>query len=219
VLFLRLSEQNRSGMPHGFFKSIADYVGGIGTLEVIGLVFGLLAVIWLIRQNILTWPAGLVYVMASLIIFWKEKLYADFFLHIIYLGLNFYGWYYWKHGKKEAEKILRISTTTLSLSLFLLFLSFAGIFATGYVLERYSDASLPYWDSATTILSFTGMWLTARKKIENWYYWFVVDVLAAGIYYYKGIQLYALLYLIYIGLAIAGYLSWKKAMSKEDSHD
>ena len=202
-----------------FFKSIADYISEIGALEVIGLVFGLLAVIWLIRQNILTWPAGLIYVFASLIIFWKEKLYADFFLHIIYLGLNFYGWYYWKHGKKEAEKILRVSTTPFGLSLLLLVVSIAGIFTTGFVLARYSDASLPYWDSATTILSFTGMWLTARKKIENWYYWFVVDVLAAGIYYYKGIHLYAFLYLIYIGLAIAGYLSWKKATLKEVSND
>ena len=75
--------------------------------------------------------------------------------------------------------------------------------------------ALPYWDSTTSILSVTGMWLTARKKIDNWYYWFAVDVLATGIYVYKELYFYALLYLFYIGMAVAGYLAWKKTMTHD----
>lgn len=198
-------------------QEIFQYIENISVLEVIGLFTGLVTVILLIRQNILTWPVGIVYVLVSLIIFLEAKLYADFALHIVYLALNIYGWYYWYYGKKNQQEVLSVSTTSRNLSLVLMVLSGAGIWATGYMLHRFTDASLPYWDSATTILSFTGMWLTARKKIENWLYWFVVDVLAAGIYFYKGIQLYALLYLIYVGLAIAGYYNWKRSMLKGEN--
>jgi nicotinamide mononucleotide transporter len=176
------------------------------------LISGLLAVIWLIRQNILTWPSGIVYVLASLIIFWRERLYADLALHVFYLFLNGYGWYYWAAGKKRSETDVPVTTTSGKLLLALSVISLAGIVFLGWGLHHYTDASLPYWDSATTILSFTGMWLTARKKIENWFFWFIVDVMATGVYYHKGIYFYAFLYMIYIGMAISGYVAWKKAM-------
>jgi len=216
MLFLRLSDTKAGNMSQQDFLEIVGHnLGEISLLEFTGLVTGLLAVVWLIRQHILTWPTGIIYVIVSLAIFWKEKLYADFALHIIYLFLNIYGWYYWKHGKHSGVDKLPVTATPLGLSVFLVILSAFGIGAMGYLLQRYTDASLPYWDSATTVLSFTGMWLTARKKIENWYYWFVVDILATGIYYYKGIYLYAFLYVIYIGLAVVGYVNWRQSMKKE----
>ncbi len=193
---------------------LSVYVREMDFLEILGLVTGLLAVWWLIKQNILTWPVGIIYVLASLIIFWKERLYADFALHIFYLGMNIYGWYYWKHGKKTGTEELPVTRTSGRTLLFLISLSLAGIFITGYFLTGFTDAALPYWDSATTILSLTGMWLTARKKIENWHFWLTVDILATAIYYYKGIYFYSFLYLIYIALAVSGYLSWKASMDK-----
>ena len=87
-----------------------------------------------------------------------------------------------------------------------------GVYIMGTLFRNYTDAAVPYWDSTTTVLSLVGMWLTARKKIESWYYWFVVDILATGIYVYKGIYFYATLYGIYIFLALAGYYSWRKSM-------
>lgn len=183
-------------------------------LEILGLFTGLLAVWWLIRQNILTWPAGIIYVLASLVIFWRERLYADFALHIFYLGMNVYGWYYWQHGQKSGQEELPVTRTSGSTLWFLVILSFAGIVVTGYLLKKFTDAALPYWDSATTILSLTGMWLTARKKIENWHFWLTVDTMATVIYFYKGIFFYSFLYLIYIALAVSGYLSWKASMKK-----
>jgi nicotinamide mononucleotide transporter len=97
-------------------------------------------------------------------------------------------------------------------------ISFIGIFLFAkfliYLPHIFLDieaASLPYWDSTTSILSVTGMWLTAKKKIENWYYWLLVDVLATGIYFYKDLYFYSLLYFIYIGLAVAGYVAWRRS--------
>jgi len=197
-------------------EDIIKYGSQIDILEFSGLVFGLLAVYFLIKENILTWPAGIAYVLVSFVIFWQQKLYADFALHIFFLVLNVYGWWYWLRGGKTKEKEeVPITTTPVSRLLLLVVLSILGISVMGTLLTLYTDASVPYWDSATTVLSLTGMWLTARKKIENWHFWFVVDILATGIYFYKGIYFYAILYLIYIGLAIVGYLAWMKTMRSQ----
>lgn len=158
---------------------------------------------------------GILYVLVSFIVFYQQKLYADLVLHIFFLILNIYGWVVWSRGKNTETEPLHISTTKSSTTILLLIISAGGVFLTGYLMATYTDASLPYWDSTTSILSITGMWLTARKKIENWYYWLAVDILATGIYYYKGMYFYALLYFIYIGLAIAGYLEWKKHMKRQ----
>ncbi|MEP2773850.1 MAG: nicotinamide riboside transporter PnuC [Fulvivirga sp.] len=197
-------------------EDIIKYGSQIDVLEFSGLVFGLLAVYFLIKENILTWPAGIAYVLVSFVIFWQQKLYADFALHIFFLVLNVYGWWYWLRGGKTNEKEeVPITTTPVSRLFLLAFVSILGISVMGTLLTLYTDASVPYWDSTTTVLSLTGMWLTARKKIENWHFWFVVDILATGIYFYKGIYFYAILYLIYIGLAIVGYLAWMKTMRSQ----
>jgi len=197
-----------------WINDIIQYASGIGLLELSGLIFGLLAVYFLIKENIWTWPTGIAYVLISFVIFWQQKLYADFALHVFFLVLNIYGWWYWIQGgnKKKNSDEVPITNAKVSILILVSVLSIFGVFALGSLLHGYTDASLPFWDSATTILSLSGMWLTARKKIENWYFWFLVDILATGIYYYKGIYFYTVLYLIYIGLAVAGYISWKKTM-------
>lgn len=199
---------------HEILQQIAQYITDINPYEAAGLVFGLLAVLLLIRENIWTWPSGIAYVLVSLVIFWREKLYADFGLHIFFLVLNIYGWWYWVYGDKNKKEVVPVTTISLSWLLVLTWISLAGTFLMGYLLSR-TDASLPYWDSATTVFSITAMWLTARKKIENWYFWFLVDVLATGVYFYKDIYFYAVLYLIYIGLAVSGYLAWNKTMKSQ----
>lgn len=196
-------------------QEIIDYAVKINWMEAAGLVFGLLAVYFLIKENILTWPAGIIYVLISFVIFYQVKLYADFILHIFFLIMNIYGWYYWVNGRKKENAEVPVTTTSTATLIKLLLLSALGIGILGYSLSNYTDASLPYWDSTTTILSLTGMWLTAKKKIENWHFWFVVDVLATGIYFYKGIYFYAFLYLVYIAMAIIGYIEWKKSLEKQ----
>jgi len=196
----------------GFFQETINYASGIKLLEFCGLIFGLLCVWYLIRQNILTWPAGIIYVLISFVIFIQAKLYADFILHIFFLILNIYGWYYWRSPEKEEEQ-LPVTTSNHRMLIILAILSGASIYLCGKALSYYTDASLPYWDSATSVLSIAAMWLTAKKKIENWIIWLVVDVLATGIYFYKGIYFYCLLYLVYIVMAIAGYLAWRKSLN------
>ena len=202
-----------------FWEGIATYAAQIYVLELLGLVFGLLAVFFLIKENILTWPSGIIYVLISFVIFWQQRLYGDLILHVFFLVLNIYGWYYWTAGKSRDEEGLPVSTTSGRLMIKVIVISVVGTAVFGYFLANihliWTDldkAALPFWDSTTSILSVTGMWLTARKKIENWYFWIIVDILATAIYVYKGIYFYATLYGIYIIMAVAGYIAWKKSM-------
>ncbi len=80
-------------------------------------------------------------------------------------------------------------------------------------LSKQTDADLPYWDSATTVLSFVAMWMTARKYIENWAVWLVVNVIATCMYTAKGIELYALLYAVYFGMAVVGWSAWRRTLT------
>lgn len=196
---------------------ILNYASQINWLEASGLFFGLLAVYFLIKENIFTWPAGIIYVFISFVIFYQVKLYADLMLHVVFLILNVYGWYYWIYGKKRGHDEVPVTSSSPGFLIILLLGSIFGIALLGTLLNIYTDASLPYWDSATTVLSLAGMWLTAKKKIENWHFWFVVDILATGIYIYKGIYFYAVLYLIYIGMAVSGYIYWKRSLEKQQT--
>lgn len=196
-----------------FFVGIIEYTRGINTLEFLGLVFGLVTVILLIRQDIKNWFFGIAYVLVSFVIFWQSRLYGDFLLHIVFLILNIYGWYNWSKPpqnqelkvslQNNKERVISICLTAVGVLVFAQFLiGLPSIF------ENLDPASLPYWDSTTTVLSITAMILTAQKKLENWIYWFAVDVLSTGIYFYKELYFYSLLYFIYIGFAVWGYRSW-----------
>lgn len=206
-----------------FIEQIADTASSLDIWGILGLIFGLLAVWFLIKENIWTWPSGIAYVLVSLVVFWKARLFGDLLLHILYLILNGYGWYYWRYGKNEDDdEELAVSTSSPKEMLLILIPTLVGVYVFGYLLEHLPDyisglppAALPYWDSVTSILSVTGMWLTAKKKIESWYYWLVVDILATGIYFYKALYFYAVLYMVYIVLAVLGYLSWKKSLETQ----
>lgn len=202
-----------------FWTEVYNYASQIDLLELLGLIFGLLAVWYLIKQSILTWPAGIAYILISFVIFWRIQLYGDFILHIFFLVLNVYGWYYWLYGKKEGEEELAVSRMSFRTNVYIALGTIAGVVVFGIFLQQLPNlidglppAAVPFWDATTSILSVTAMWLTTRKKIENWYYWLIVDVLATGIYVYKGIHFYALLYGIYIIMAISGYLKWRQSM-------
>jgi nicotinamide mononucleotide transporter len=206
------------------WQDIVSYVAQISIWELSGLVFGILAVVFLIKENIWTWLAGIAYVIVSFVVFWNARLYGDLILHVFFLVLNIYGWFYWVKGNQNSQSTVVVTGLTLRQNAIVFFLTIIGVFIFAQFLikipsmfEGVDPASLPYWDSTTSILSVTGMWLTARKKIENWYYWFAVDIIAAGVYFYKDLYFYSLLYFLYIGMAVVGYLAWRKTMHKGNS--
>jgi nicotinamide mononucleotide transporter len=133
--------------------------------------------------------------------------------------MSLYGWYYWLKGGDRSEPDLPVTHENTTLLAALLGLCFLMIFISGSWFAANTDADLPYWDNTTSFLSLLAMWLQSRKKIESWILWFVIDVLAVGIYFVKGISFYSLLYLIYLGMAIMGYTAWRKSMADNRNAD
>ncbi|MEM8769679.1 MAG: nicotinamide riboside transporter PnuC, partial [Pseudomonadota bacterium] len=133
-----------------------------------------------------------------------------------YVLMNAYGWYYWLYGGvRTVEDNLPVTRTPLATLGGLTVITAFAIAAMGWFFDTQTDADFPYWDSATTCMSFAGMWMTARKYLENWMVWLVVDVIATVIYYVKGIHFYAVLYGIYLGMAILGWRAWQLTMMKQ----
>lgn len=211
---------NHGAVVTEFLSSVASYFIS-SPWELIGAASGLLCVWLIIRENIWNWPVGLAYALVSLLVFYKARLYSDLVLHVFYVFMNGYGWYYWlrgagARGSEGRLVVARLSTRSTSL---LGVATVIGIIAMGWLFDYYTDADLAYWDSTTTVMSFAAMWMAAHKYIENWLVWLVVDVLATGIYIFKGIWPYAVLYGLYIPMAVWGWMAWSRSMSLSSIQD
>ena len=202
--------------------SLLGVLLGMAWLELTGLVSGLLCVWLLIRQNVWTFPIGLLYSFVSVAVFFKQHLYADVLLSGYYVLMNGYGWYYWLYGGERASTAGRSGSHELPVThtprrtlVLLGIITGAATLMMAWFFDNHTGADLPYWDSTTTCLSFAAMWMTARKYLENWILWLVVDVIATGIYLVKGIELYAVLYGVYLGMAVMGWRAWQQTLHRE----
>lgn len=185
-------------------------------LEVLGIITGLAGVWLTVRQNILCFPVGIVNVTLYAIMFSSEgiRLYADSLLQCIYLCLLIYGWIHWKKSRKSFT-IPAMTFATFSTKMILI--SVSSFFALSIFLQEFTNASLPWLDSALTILSLVAQWMVARKIIANWLLWIIVDLVYVPLYFYKGLPLTSILYFIFLVLAIKGYFDWKKESDKSKS--
>ncbi len=181
--------------------------------ESIATVFGLLCVWLTVRQNIWCWPTGLVQVVLYIFVFYHAKLYSDLILHVIYVVLQIYGWYHWLHGTK-SQQTLEVTIQTVWQNLMWILTAFLGAIAWGYVMASFTDAAVPYFDAFIVATSLIAQWLMTRKKLESWFFWITVDVVAIGVYFYKSLYMTTGLYTVFLVLAISGYFAWRKSLSK-----
>jgi|TARA_B110000977_G_C11031905_1_gene475587 nicotinamide mononucleotide transporter len=192
-------------------------------LEFIGVVSGLVCVWLLVKENILTFPVGLIYALITVVVVARANLFADVLLNLYYVLMNAYGWYYWLYGGSQQRQhgLLKPVKTTARTNLILFALTIAGSILMGWVFAEFSAADLAYADSFTTVASFTAMWMTARKHLYSWIAWFVIDVVQIALYLLKGFNgesglfLYAGLYTVYLAMAVIGFRSWQKSMLEE----
>ncbi|MCT4615529.1 MAG: nicotinamide riboside transporter PnuC [Marinifilaceae bacterium] len=184
-------------------------------IELIGTILGIIYVILEIKQLWVLWPVGILTALAYIIVFYNSKLYADMSLQFYYVFVSVYGWYLWisKNTQDEELKVTKISKkTTIKLAI-----SFIPLYtAMSFVLVKYTDASLPYWDALTTSLSIIGTWMLAKKIIEQWYIWIFVNIISIIMYIYKGLNYTVILFLVYAIMSIIGYFEWKKSFIKSD---
>jgi len=184
-------------------------------VELCGVLTGI-ACVWLAaRQHIWTWPTGLVSVGLYVLVFYDARLYADMGLNAFYFITSLYGWYLWLYGGKNhtERKVGRVRKKELVRLVLLGVLFTIGL---GYFLDNYTNADLSYPDSATTAISLIGYWMMAKKQLENWLVWLVVDVLYVGMYLYKELYLTSFLFFVYLILSVKGYLNWKRELEARE---
>ncbi|HPG08893.1 MAG TPA: nicotinamide riboside transporter PnuC [Saprospiraceae bacterium] len=187
-------------------------------LEWVAAISGILCVYLLTRENIWAWIFGLISVGIYVYIFWINKLYSDTILHVVYVVLNAYGLYAWT----RRTKVPNTANTDLLTITWLpniqrwgyLILIVIGSLLWGYGMNRYTDASYPYPDAFTTVASLVAQYLIARKRLENWLIWIVVDVVAIVIYGFKGIWVTSGLYVVYLVLSVLGFREWRNRMAE-----
>jgi len=179
-------------------------------IEIFAVVFGLTCVYLTVKQKILAWPTGLVMVILYIIIFYQARLYSDMGLQVIYVFLQFYGWYHWLYGgkKKDTLPVTRLSPLKVAIWFIVLWL---GVLGLGYVMDNFTNADFAYPDAFTTVLSLIAQWFLTRKILESWVCWITVDVVAIYIYFAKGLYLTTGLYAVFLILATMGLLEWMKS--------
>jgi nicotinamide mononucleotide transporter len=177
-------------------------------LEIIGVAFGLLTVYFSVKQNIWTWPTGIISVSAFGFLFFDIKLYADMCLQIFFLWSCIQGWYFWLRGGENRTE-LEISILSNQQCVLIGCGVIGCVALLGFLFHTFTDAALPYVDSTASGMSVVAQLLMMRKKLEHWYLWIAVDVLSVGIYIYKDIYLTAGLYVVFLLLSIKGLLAWR----------
>jgi nicotinamide mononucleotide transporter len=136
-------------------------------------------------------------------------------LQVYYLLVSVYGWYNWMFGaKSKKQDDLKISKINLKLGIYLIIVTILLFGVIAFILVNYTDSELPYWDSFTTAASFVATWMLAKKIIEHWIIWVIVDFVSLGLYIYKGLYPTVILFAVYTVLAFLGYIEWKKELRK-----
>jgi len=186
------------------------------TVEIFGAIFGFLSVYFTIRQNIWCWYFGLLQVTLYCFVFYTSKLYSDMILHVIYIFLQFYGWYNWKYGGSN-KSTLRV--TLLTHTMFWIGLTVLVTALLGYVMQTKTDASFPYEDAFITVASLVAQYLMIKKILQSWLFWIIVDVVAIVIYAYKDLYFTTVLYVLFLIMALMGYLEWKKAYNEDFEYE
>lgn len=187
-------------------------------LEIIGTIIGLVY-LWLeYRASIHLWIASIIMPAIYIFVYYEAGLYADFGINIYYLGAAVYGWTVWKFGKRPVDvKELPITCMPIR-SWFKASLVFlVAQFFIAWLLINYTDSDVPWWDAFTTALSIVGMWMLARKYLEQWWVWMLVDVVCVGLYIYKELYFTSALYTLYAIISVFGWLNWRKLMKTKQA--
>ncbi|WP_321344303.1 nicotinamide riboside transporter PnuC [uncultured Draconibacterium sp.] len=179
-------------------------------IEILGAILGLAYIVFSIKQNIFTWPTGLLTSALYVVVFFNARLYADMGLQVYYVIISIYGWYFWITGKKQNEKNVAVKTTRKVLWIKLAIVSAALYALLLFILNNYTNSDVPHMDSITTSLSIVATWMLARKYLEHWLLWVFIDAFSAGLYVYKGLWATVILFIVYTIMAWLGYVEWKK---------
>lgn len=179
-----------------------------GWVQWLAFIFNVVYVVLAARENIWCWFYGLLGVSFLFVIYLEARLYSDALLQVFYMVMSVYGWISWSNRQKESLSIVRVPVAR---HLLYIAIGLAGTIFLGYVFSKL-NAVVPYVDAFTSAFAVVATFLVARKILENWIYWIVIDFVCVIVYLNRNLPLIAFLFFIYTILAISGWLQWKKKL-------
>ena len=183
-------------------------------LEITAVIFGLLSVWYSKNNNILVFPTGMISTSIFIYLLYKWVLLGDMLINAYYFIMSIYGWYIWTRKKNDIETpITTASSNEKKIGLIIFLSSLVFVYLVYVYFDKWGTIT-SYIDNLTTAIFFVGMWLMAKRKIENWIFWIIADIISIPLYFYKGFTFTSLQYLIFTFIAIAGYYSWKNILNK-----
>lgn len=192
---------------------MGDYLNHFTVLETIGAAFGVVQVLLSRKNNVNNYLFGIAGILIAFYIYYESKLYADILLSMYYLVMSIYGWFFWKFGKERKAAPISFSDKGDYLKAGGIALACFGIMA--YWLTSHTDSDVPIWDAVVAAFAWAGMWLMAKRKLENWIFLNASNLVAIPLFIYKGLYVYAALTIFLFVVAISGYLNWKKIINEE----
>lgn len=184
-------------------------------LEAIAVLFGLMSVWFAKKDNILVYPTGIVSTLIFVYLLFNWGLLGDMMINAYYFMMSIYGWYIWtrKVDLTHFTPITKTSTQEKLITIGIMIASFVFVVLVYQYFDKFNTWTA-YVDTLTTAIFFAGMWLMARKKIENWIFWIIGDIISVPLYFFKGYTLTSVQYFIFLIIAYYGYLAWKKSLDK-----
>lgn len=197
------------------FETLWNNVLDTTALEFVAVIFGLMSVWFAKQEKILVYPTGIISVLIYVYICFGIKLYADAGINLFYFFMSVYGWYKWaKKGEQPQIRITKCNRKDWLISLVMFFISTIVIISLLKIFKQddtsYWSTRIPYVDTFTTAIFIVGMWLMAFKKLENWIFWIIGDIISVPLYAYKGLVFTSFQFLVFLIIAIIAYMAWRK---------
>lgn len=193
---------------------IEEFVSNLTWLQGLGTLFGIVQVVLARQNNIHNYLFGIVAILMSMWVLYQSALYADILLHLYYLVMSIYGWIYWKYGKQQAEAPITRSSKDEHWKALGIVVGCFGLMC--YWLSFHTDSDVPIWDAVVSAFAWAGMWLMAKRKLENWIYLNISNIISIPLLVYKELYIYAAMTGFLFIMGTSGYLKWRKLMKYEN---
>lgn len=198
------------------FSQYKEYSVFFIFLEITAVLFGVVSVLFARKNNILVYPTGLISTLIFIYILYNFKLYGEFIINIYYSVMSILGWYFWSRRNNGQEEfpisIMNLKEYKISAIIFTVTLLFIALVY--HFFDKFTNLTA-YVDAFTTALFFVGMWLMAKRKIENWIVWIIADIISVPLYFFKGLTVSSLQFIVFTIIAVLGYIEWKIFLQKK----
>jgi nicotinamide mononucleotide transporter len=198
------------------FSQYSDYETIDVVLEIVAIIFGLVSVVFAKKNNVLVFPTGIISTIIFVYLLNKWGLVGDLLINAYYTTMSIYGWYIWTRKKEDQPEfpISKMKTKEYYQGFVIFILTMMFVVVVYKYFDKFTNWTA-YVDTFTTGIFFVGMWLMAKRKIENWILWIIGDFISIPLYFYKGYTFTSLQYVIFTIIAVYAYIEWKKYLMKE----